>query len=315
MPKMRSISYLVVVLFLFIGASCVRQQSRPTLSTLDAIDAPFPRELRDSGGDVLRIAAPPRRIVSQTLATDEILLAICPPERLIALSSLALDEHYSNIAEQARPLALPAVKDAEQIITLKPDLIFVSTYSRADTVELLRATHAPVFRFANFDRIADIETNIRTLGRATGEDARAAALAAQMERDLSAIKARVPADAARARVLSFSPSGYTAGANTLFDDALEQIGAVNVAAEHGLQGFPQISAEQIAVWQPDYIVTGAARDKIDETRARLLANPIIAASKAGRAGRIIIIDDRYFLAVSQYVVLLVRELANNLYEK
>src|SRR5262249_59492302 len=63
---------------------------------------PFPRELRDAAGESLMIRSEPQRIASQTLGTDEILLAICPPERIIALSDLAEDGNYSNVVEQAR---------------------------------------------------------------------------------------------------------------------------------------------------------------------------------------------------------------------
>lgn len=286
-----------------------------TRQSLNTAHTSFPRELRDGSGAILRIAAPPQKIVSQTLATDEILLAITAPERIAGLSPVALNTEYSNIVEQARPLGKPTVKDAEQIIKLKPDLIFVSTYSKAETVDLLRATGAPVFRFASFDRIEDIEKNILVAGEATGDDAQAEALVAQMKREIENIRKRIPSVAARPRVLSFGPSGNTAGAETLFDDVLTQSGAINVAAEQGLKGFPVISSEQVAAWQPDWIVTGAESDKLEETRRRLLADPVVAATRAGKAGKIIIIDSRYFLTVSHHVVRLLDTLVSELYEK
>src|SRR5215211_5863830 len=61
----------------------------PTVGDRSAI--PFPRELRDAAGTTLVIPARPSRIASQTLGTDEILLAICPSERVVALSKLAED--------------------------------------------------------------------------------------------------------------------------------------------------------------------------------------------------------------------------------
>jgi iron complex transport system substrate-binding protein len=136
-----------------------------------------------------------------------------------------------------------------------------------------------------------------------------------MDRELDAIRARVAAAAAnkRPRVMSYSPSGSTAGANTLFDEILRTVGAINVVAENGVEGFRQVSAEQIAEWQPDFIVVGADDDKFEETRQQLLANPAVAATEAARAGRIIIIKNRYFLTVSHNVVNLVRAVAEGLY--
>ena len=79
-------------------------------------------------------------------------------------------------------------------------------------------------------------------------------------------------------------SSATAGAETLFDDVLTQSGAINVAAEQGVKGFPVISSENVAAWKPDWIVTGAESDKLEETRRRLLAYPVVAATRAALAG-------------------------------
>ncbi len=314
------VALIVVALAVLVGGIELARGRRTPADAPTALPAagdrsvqPFPRELRDATGEGLVIGALPQRIVSQTLGTDEILLAICPPERVVALSILAEDPNYSNVVELARQVPGRTTEGAEQILQLQSDLIFVASYSRAETVELLMASHAPVFRFANFDSIADIESNIRTVGYATGCDAEAERLIDQMHDDLAAVRARVPKNQARLRVMSYGREGYTAGANTLFDDVLRAAGAVNVSAENGLTSFTKISAEKIAEWQPDAIVTGGNRGEIENVRRQLLANPIVAASKAGRAGRVIVIDNRHFLTVSQYVVRGVEDLANNLY--
>jgi iron complex transport system substrate-binding protein len=113
--------------------------------------------------------------------------------------------------------------------------------------------------------------------------------------------------------MSFSTDGYTAGRNTLFDDIVRQAGAINVAAEQGLEGFPRISAEQVAAWQPDFIIAGADANTLEDTRRRLLANPAVAATNAARADRIVLIDNRYFLTVSQHVVRAVGAVVDGLY--
>jgi iron complex transport system substrate-binding protein len=282
-------------------------------SAAERARAPFPRQLRDAGGRVMTIKARPQRIVSTTLSTDEILLAICPATRITGFSSSAFDPKFSNIVSEARASAKPSVENAEQILRLEPDLIFVASYSRAETVEQLQAAGATVFRFANFISIEDIKQNIRTVGYAIGEDERAEALVEQVERDLSAIRARVPAGGKRPRVMSFSADGYTAGSGTLFDDIARYAGAINVAAEQGLEGFPRISAEQVAAWQPDFIIAGADEGALEDTRRRLLANPAVAATNAARNGRIVLIDNRYFLTVSQYVVRAVGAVVDGLY--
>jgi iron complex transport system substrate-binding protein len=275
---------------------------------------PYPRELRDGSGATLKLITRPQRIVSQTLGTDEILLAICSSERIAGLSWASVDPHYSPVVDQARALNVPVIKGAEEILRLNPDLIFVASYSRAEVIDLLRTAGAPIFRFSNYDSLEEIKSNIRTLGYAVGEDDRAAKLITQMESEIEAVRARAPAGSHRPRIISYS-GGVTAGAGTLYDDVIGVVGAINIPAEHGLKGFPKISSEQIAAWDPDFLITGAPPGKFDEARQALLADPAIASSRAGRAGKIIVLDNRYYLSVAQYIVRTIEALADGLYSE
>lgn len=274
----------------------------------------FPRELRDADGTVLIIPARPVRIASQTLGTDEILLTICEPERVVALSNFAEDPNYSNIAEKAREIPNRVTLGAEQILQKQPDLIFVASYSRAETVEQLKISKAPVFRFSNFTSLENIKNNIRTVGYATGCDAEAEKLINKMNDELAAVRARIPLNQTPPRVMSFG-GGVTAGANTSFNDMARAAGAINVSAENGISGFGKISAEKIAEWQPDYIVAGANFADIETKRQQLLNDPVIKTTKAGKNGNIIIIENRHYLTVTHNVVRGIETLADALYGK
>lgn len=273
---------------------------------------PFPRELTDAAGETLVIPEPPRRIVSQTLGTDEILLSICPTDFIVALSDLAEDPNYSNVVEQAEGIPGRTTQGAEQILQLNPDLVFVASYSRAETVEILKKTGAPVFRFANFTSIEDIKNNIKTVGYATGCDAKAEVIVKQMTEELTAISDRIPKLDRPVRVMSYG-GGYTAGSGTLFDDMVRAVGAVNVSVENNLEGFAKISGEKLAEWQPDFIVAGANTADRENKRQQLLVDPVIASTKAGKEGKVIVIDNRYYLAVSHFVTKAVEDLFDGIY--
>lgn len=274
----------------------------------------FPREIVDAMGRRHLIQDPPQRIVSQTLGTDEILLSICSPQRLAAVSALANNRDYSNVAGAVSEFSLTQVEGVEQILRLDPDLIFVASYSRAEMVDLLGAAGAPVFVFASFNRIDDIKSNIRTVGKAIGEDARAEEQIKQMERRIDHAKGKIPAGTTPPRVMSFTTPGFTAGADTLFDDIIRTVGAINVAVEKGVVGIQQIDVEQIVVWKPDFIISGAGSDARDTVREQLLANPVIAASQASRNGRIIIVDNRHLMAVSHHIAGAVEAIVHGLYD-
>lgn len=255
----------------------------------------------------------PRRIVSQVLNVDEILLAICPRDRIVGVSKFSRSAAYSNVAAEVERSGLPQVEQAEDILRLKPDLVFVASYSQAEIVDLLKAGGAPVVRIANYDRVDDIIGNIRFIGRTIGEDAAAEQVIADMQRRLDRVRARVSAAGRQPTVMSYDTSGYTAGANTLFDDVIRRAGGTNVSATRGVTGFGRINEEQILAWKPEYLVCGAAANEDAAVRRRLLANPAIAASSVVKSGHLVLMDTRRFLTASQHVVDAVESLADALY--
>ena len=310
---------LGALLLIAVGATEFLQRGAAVPTNISAVNQtnpaqPFPRELRDGNGESFVIPQRPNRIVSQTLGTDEILLDICESNRIVALSSLAEDANYSNAVEKAKAIAGRVTTGAEQILQMQPDLIFVANYSRAETVDLLRASNAPVFRFSNFSSLEDIENNIRTVGFATGCDAEAEKLISKMTDELAAISARVPRNQSAPRVMSFG-GGITAGKNTTFDNMARAAGAINVSAENGISEFGKISQEKIIEWQPDFIVAGANQNEIETKRQQLLNDPLIKTTKAAKNGNVIVIDNRHYLAVTHHVVRAIETLADALYGK
>lgn len=291
----------------------VYNPSSSPVITLPSEITPFPRKLYEATGEILLIPKRPQRIISQTLATDEILLAICPLERIIAVSTLALDPQYSNVIVPARQIAQSVGDNVERILSLQPDLVLVASYTRAETLELLKTSAAPILRLTQFQRIEEIKNNIRLIGYAIGEEQRAADLIAQMSSEIQAILAHIPTTLQPPRVISYSLDHYTAGRYTTFDDIVNLIGAINIAAEQGIEQYAKVSDEQILTWQPQFIISYAQLGEFEQVYQQLLTNPAIAASEAGQAGRIIIVDNRYLLAVSQYIVKAIKVLADSLY--
>jgi iron complex transport system substrate-binding protein len=270
----------------------------------------FPKTVVDGAGRSVRLPAKPVRIVSQTLASDEILFAVVPPSRLVGLSTLARDPKYSNVVGEAVAHAAPSIESAEDVLRLRPDLVIVATYSHAEVVQTLEATGAPVYRLAHFDDLEGIMATIGQLGEAVGERAAADRVVARMRQRLAAVEAR-RAGKPRPRVLSYS-GGFTAGRGTSFDDIVRRAGGINEAAARGIDKFPKLSAEQVLAWNPEVLVAGALPGEEAAVRRRLATGPGTAETIAARQGRIVILETRTLLAVSQYVVDAVEALADRL---
>lgn len=308
--KKAIISIIVLSLFCLLATLVINTYPLTTpLSQTVFSTTGFPRQFDNGTGTIITISQPPQHIVSQTLATDEILLAICAPQRIAALSPLATDSNYSNVVESARKLGR-TLNNLEQLLTLQPDLVLTAHYNRAELLTLLNQVRIPAVRLTHFNQLQDIQNNIRLVGYAIGEDDKANALITQMNISLAALRAQLPMRQTP-RVMSYSIEGFTAGADTTFDAMLQAIGALNLSAEHGIKGIVNISSEQLIAWQPEFIVVGAAAEQFDAISQQLHAQPAFKALN----GKLILLEQRYLLAASHHIVVAIQQLAEKIYER
>lgn len=274
----------------------------------------FPRHAIDASGRELRIEAAPQAIGSQALAIDHVLFAIADRDRLVSVSAYATDPGYSFVHESAVAMRLAESSDLEAVLRAHPDLMLLSHRARADFEDVLRHAGIPTFRvrtiFANFDQIAD---TIAAVGHVTGDDEDAEFEIRRLRERVERAKRRRQPGAPAPRVLPYSTYGSTLGDGSLFDHILTELGAINVASEHGVGQYAEISNEQVAAWDPEWIVAPADRGMTEQVRDRLLADVGIAATHAGRNGQILIVESRQFNAMSQHAVSLMEAIADGLY--
>ena len=287
---------------------------RPFVPTADESPAGFPRSVRDQAGDAIHLAQPPSRIASQALVTDHFLFAVVPPARITAVSPIAHDPRYSYVAGQVRGMDVGVVDDGEALVRRRPDLLLVSHTARADLVALAHAAGIPTFRlltiFEDFNQITD---SLETVGRVTGEERAAERVIARFRERVAAVLARRPATAPAPRALVYVGFSGTFGTGSLFDHILTELGAVNVAAEQGIGPHGTISGEQIAAWDPDWIIADAPAGEEHAVRRRLLDQPGVAVTVAGRTGQILVLDHRRFITMSHHAANLLEAVAAALY--
>ena len=265
-------------------------------------------------GDTPPQVFPPKRIVSVTLATDEILLALVPPERIVALTLWADDPVYSNVAVEARSILLRTRANAEQVVAYQPDLILVAPYTLASVKSLLEESGSPVLALQSYNSIAEIQHNIIAVGRAVGESARAQALVNQMERRLAGVQEHVRG-LPRPAVLYYTPGGFTTGRGTTMDEIMTSAGGTNVAATAGLWRYKKLSKEQFIVLNPQFILVGGDphAPEHESLRPLLLADPALQDIDAVRTGRIYVIPYSAISTVSHHIIKGVEEVARVLH--
>jgi len=238
----------------------------------------------------------PQRVVSQTVGTDELLLVLADPGQIAALSHLARDTAFSPVAREAQ--AYPSLRDsdAESILRFRPDLVLVSSYSRAETKVLLRRASVPLLDFERFESLEDLYTNARRLGVALGHAERAENLIRDCRQRVERLRKRLEG-ARSVRVLAASVYPFTAGKDTTFQDLCEHAGALNVAAEAGLVGHQSTPTERVLAWRAEVLV--ASSEDGEDQGPRLREMPPYKHLFANGSVRLVLIPSRLLSATGQ----------------
>jgi iron complex transport system substrate-binding protein len=205
----------------------------------------------------VRAEAPPAkiRVVSQTVGTDELLLALAEPEQIAALSHLAREPMFSAVADKAK--AYPRLEkqhDAEAVLSFLPSLVLVANYSRGELVTQLKRAGVKVIVIEKYETLEDAYENLRIVARELGAEQKAEDLIANCKRRVNTLAEKLR-DVKPVRVIAPSTYGVIGGAKTTFQDLCDHAGAENLAATLGkLEGHAAPPNEQMLTWPIEVVV-------------------------------------------------------------
>ena len=254
------------------------------------------------------------RVVSQTVGTDEMLLAVAAPEQIAALSHFARDPVFSGISQEAAGYPSIGMGDAETILCYRPTLVLFSDYSRAELVEQVRRAGVQVIIFYRYQTLEDSYANLRQLADALGDDAarqRAETVIEQSQSRVTELQRRLKGVKP---VLVIAPSTYgvIAGAYTTFQDICDQAGAENIAVTMGkLTGHAAPPSEAMLKWPVEVLVIGGA--SLDAAIEPFLKLPPYAFMEAVHQRRVALIDVWVLGCVSHLRIHAYEQLARQLH--
>ncbi len=281
----------------------------------------YPRSVTDDTGRTFTLAAPPGRIVSLTLGTDEILLSLVARERLVGVTTFAADPRVSNIASQVAEGPAKLTANTEVILSLRPDIVFVANWSEADKVRQLREAGLAVYLVQTPLTVAGVEKQILTLGTVVGAEKEAAGLAAWMERRLTTLQERLGALGAgrRLTVMDYTVGGVAMGRGSTWDEIVHRAGLINAAGEDQADEWGQVpvSRERLLELDPDILVVPdwvyGDPDGAERLLQRIAHDPALAGLAAVRSGRVYAMPERLRASTSQHIVEAVEWLAHKAY--
>lgn len=226
--------------------------------------------------------AGPQRVVSVNLCTDQLAMMLAAPGQLVSVSHLASDPRSSVMVAEAAGYDANR-GGAEEVYLMRPDLVLAGTYTARASVELLRRLGVVVVEVPPASRLADVAEQLRIVGAALGQGARAETLVAEFEAGLAALRIRTDAPV---RAAMYYPNGYTTGAGTLADEILSVTGFANVGAAAGVTGGGILPLERLVMAAPDLVVTSAPYPGASRSE-EILAHPALVAVRGAAAAAMV----------------------------
>lgn len=224
----------------------------------------------DMAGREITLDAPATKVVALTASDCEILAALGAEDTLVGRGE------YCDYPESI--LEVPAVQSGadtnlEQIIALEPQVVIMA--KMAQTEEQVAALEEAGIRVVVSDAqdIEGVYTAIRLIGALVGRNDEAEAMVADMQSAFADIAAKSE-NTGKTVYFEVSPLQWglwTAGKGTFMDELATMCGLTNAFAD--VEGWAEISEEQVLERDPDYIVTismyyGEGPTPVEEIKSR-----------------------------------------------
>lgn len=247
------VSLFLVVLMLFSMTAVMAESNTITVTDM------FGREVTIEG--------PVTRVIAMEPGDCEILCAIGCGDALVGRGMYC--DYPASVLE------VPAVQSGdninlEEILMLEPQIIIMTGMTHAtEQIDLLEQNGVRVIG-TDANTIAEVYANIRLLGTVMGKEAEAEAVIADMQATFADVAARSEQSDKTIyfEVMPLEWGLWSAGTNTFMHELAELCGMKNAFAD--IEGWKQISQEQVIERSPDYIVlvTGMGETAADEVMGR-----------------------------------------------
>jgi len=238
----------------------------------------YPVTVIDDRGNAVTINSQPNRVVVAGIPLyTEILIDLGALDRLIAVAKSP--DNPPEVADF--PTVGPSFSpNVEVILSLEPDLVLGPGDWGGERGKL-ESAGITVLTTPLISAIPDIFSTIRTVGRALGLKEQAEVLIGQIAEAIITIEAStLAAEPVRAAFLYASVPDtppYAAGSGAIENELILRAGGENVFCD--VQGFPQVSLEEIVARDPEVILT--APSQIENITSNTLLKTV-SAVKNGR---------------------------------
>lgn len=221
-----------------------------TTTTTETIDDGFPVTIDAQNGQVT-IESRPKRVVSISPTSTEVLFAVGAGDQVVAVDSM------SNFPGNAPVTELSAfTPNVEAIAAFDPDLVFLS-FDPGDIVAGLEAIGIDVILHGTAPTVDDAFGQWEQVGAATGHISESSVLVAETMADIESAFASLPdGTEALSYYYELDPTFYSVTSATFIGQLIGPAGMTNIADTNDPDGFgyPQLTAEYIIDEDPSLVL-------------------------------------------------------------
>lgn len=251
-------------------------------------------------------------IISLAPSASEILIDLGLGSKIVGVDT---NTQAMDILDAGLPAFNLQNPDAEQILVLEPDVVFISGMSYfegSDSLGFLKDNGICVISIPTSESIEAIKEDIRFISAVTGQPEEGKSIISSMEEEIAEIAAIGTTIPVRKTVyfeISPAPYLYSFGQNVFLQEMLEIIGADNIFADQ--EGWLPVSAENVIDANPDVILSNVSFD--GDPVPEILARDVFLKVKAVKNQDVYYIDNNASSIPNHNIVKALREIAEVVY--
>ncbi|MBU4320485.1 MAG: cobalamin-binding protein [Nitrospinae bacterium] len=252
----------------------------------------------------VKAAEPPNRIVSLAPSMTEILFALGLEHNIVGVTNFC---DYPEEAKKKPKIGGMSNPSLEAVVSLKPDIVIMTTDGNPkEFEERLHSLKIKTYVFKE-RQLLDLPHGVRNIGLALGVKEKAESVAKEIEEAVSKYKGQ----GKKVLFIIWPEPLIVAGPNTLIDDAINLLGAINIA-QGATASYPKYSIEEIFRQSPDVIIIGKGHEDMRKLSNRLLKR--LSSVPAVRDNKVFYVSDNLY-RLGPRVIEGIKELAGYLNEK
>nr|WP_315317196.1 ABC transporter substrate-binding protein [Treponema denticola] len=306
---MKNFKKIFFVLTLFLAAGTMVFAGGAKEASLPSIDLTM-----DRAGAPITLPAKVERIVSMAPSTTEILIDLGVADKIIAADT---NTQKDGLLKQNIPYFDMMKPDAEKLIALKPDVVFISGMSNAKgntPFSPLIDAGICVVNIPSSSSIEAIYLDIAYIAAVVKHEGNGAKIIANMKKEIEAVRkkgASIAQDKKKTVYFEIgaAPYMYSLGTGTFINEMIEIIGAQNILADQ--KSWVSVSDEMVLAKDPDVILTNVnyIPNPIDE----IMARSGWASLKAVKSKKVFGIDTNSSSRPNHNIIKALKEMAKAVY--